>query len=89
MVEETLVVEGAFVVVAETLVVEEAFVVEVARVEEDELLPEPEPGLGNVEPMSPQRTLLQVTRVSVGSQLQVGKQDAKFFAFTYPAGLQE
>lgn len=56
-------VDEAFVVVVETLVVEEAFVVEVARVEEDEL-PEPEPGLGNVEPMSPQRTLLQVTRVS-------------------------
>ena len=71
-VEEALVVDDTLVVVTETFVVEEAlvveedFVIELAKVEEDELLPEPEPGLGNVEPMSPHRTLLQVTRVSVG-----------------------
>lgn len=67
LVGDDLVVVAETLVVDEALVVEEAFVVDVTRVEEDELLPEPEPGLGNVEPMSPQRMLLQVTWVSFTS----------------------
>jgi len=61
--EEVFVVEvdDVFVVDDDLLVEEETEVdVDEETVLEDEE-PEPEPGLGNVDPMSPQRTLLQVT----------------------------
>lgn len=63
-VELDLVVEDAFVVVVVLVVLDDLLVDEEADVDvleetvlEDEEL-EPEPGLGNVEPISPQRTLL-------------------------------
>lgn len=56
--EEVVVVVVVFVVEDDLLVLDEAEVdvLEDTVVEEDE--PEPEPDLGNVDPMSPQRTLL-------------------------------
>lgn len=61
--EDDLVVEADFVVVV-VLVVEDDLLVEEDEetvLEDDE--PEPEPGLGNVDPMSPQRTLLLTGKI--------------------------
>jgi hypothetical protein len=59
LVAEDVLVVVAVLVVEEDLLVEEDTEVDVVEetVLEDEE-PEPEPGLGNVDPMSPQRTLL-------------------------------